>query len=346
MHQSPYCYAGNSPVTLTDVDGLAPGGPGGWKDGKGSNGGKVKDEYGTVGPTLDVGTPLTDWACTAACPCNVEITENSTSATMYGFRHTIKKEFDFFGIPIVSWHREYLGDNLLVDIDTKFQNFDYHLRNTGPQLFFAKTIHYLITTPIDRFNGFTTDPHAQAMKEGQSYLNLLMTLGALSGSTDQLSTAKRDELLARALEMNESEWGMFIGEHGTGLLVGYAMPMAAKFVSTQTARILKIAKVRLNLKVVLPRTERLAMFKKNLSKAANPTNPKEAIDLINKTMDEIELKHAGANDRMYGILDDKYVTYHSDGSVTAKTKGHQIEIQQNGMFSIYSRKSGELFFKK
>ncbi|WP_437920410.1 hypothetical protein [Sphingobacterium sp. LRF_L2] len=88
------------------------------------------------------------------------------------------------------------------------------------------------------------------------------------------------------------------------------------------------------------------MFKNNLSKATNPSNPKDALSLINKTLDDIELRHAGGNDRMFGILDDKYVTYHSNGSATALTKRYRIEIQSNGMFSIFERKTGNLFFSK
>lgn len=88
------------------------------------------------------------------------------------------------------------------------------------------------------------------------------------------------------------------------------------------------------------------MVENNLSKAANPSNPKEALSLINNTLDDIELRHASTSDRMFGILDNKYVTYHSNGSVTALTKGHRIEIQSNGMFSIFERKTGNLFFSK
>jgi hypothetical protein len=99
-------------------------------------------------------------------------------------------------------------------------------------------------------------------------------------------------------------------------------------------------------KVVLSRSERLSMLKKSLSDASNPKNPKEALNLINRSLDDIESIHAGASDRMFGILDNKYVTYHADGSVTALTKGHRIEIQSNGMFRIFDRKTGDLFFSK
>lgn len=100
------------------------------------------------------------------------------------------------------------------------------------------------------------------------------------------------------------------------------------------------------IKTVLPRSQRLSMFQSRLSRAPNPTNPQGALKLINRTLDGVELNHAGANDRMFGILDNKYVTYHNNGSVTALTKGHRIEIKANGMFKIFDRKTGNLFFKK
>jgi flagellar hook protein FlgE len=50
--------------------------------------------------------------------------------------------------------------------------------------------------------------------------------------------------------------------------------------------------------------------------------------------------------RMYGILDDKYVTKNKDGTVLAKTKGHDILIQQDGGFQISDRKTGEVLVTK
>jgi len=96
----------------------------------------------------------------------------------------------------------------------------------------------------------------------------------------------------------------------------------------------------------LTRGERLSMFKNEILEAPAASNPKEALNLINSTLDNIESKYSGSNDRMYGILDDKYVTYHDDGSVTALTKGQRIEIQSSGDFSIINRKDGKTFLNK
>ncbi len=94
------------------------------------------------------------------------------------------------------------------------------------------------------------------------------------------------------------------------------------------------------------RSERLSMFKRDLLRAPASQNPDDAIKAVNKALDNIENVHAGPKDRMFGILDDKFVTRHGDGSVTALTKGHRIEIQPNGGFSIFERTSGKLFLTK
>ena len=62
-------------------------------------------------------------------------------------------------------------------------------------------------------------------------------------------------------------------------------------------------------------------------------------------MDNIENAHSAVKDRMFGILDSKYVTYHSNGSASALSKGHRIEIQANVNSSIFERKAGDLFIK-
>lgn len=51
----------------------------------------------------------------------------------------------------------------------------------------------------------------------------------------------------------------------------------------------------------------------------------------------VEAAMKGKSDgRMYSILDDKFVTRHADGRVTALTRGHRIEIEASGNFSIFN----------
>jgi hypothetical protein len=106
------------------------------------------------------------------------------------------------------------------------------------------------------------------------------------------------------------------------------------------------------------RVERLSKFRKGVLEAPMPNNPDEAILMINKELDAVEDAWSGIpkdvnaasmpnrNDgRMYGILDEKFVTRHSDGRVTAYTKGHRIEIQLNGRLDFYG-KDGKVFLSK
>ena len=96
----------------------------------------------------------------------------------------------------------------------------------------------------------------------------------------------------------------------------------------------------------LSRTERLAKFKTGLLDAPEVSSPQAVLKLINKTLNKIEDAHAGPKDRMYGVLDDKYVKYHENGNVTARTKGHQINIESDGGFTITNRKDGSIFVDK
>ncbi len=71
------------------------------------------------------------------------------------------------------------------------------------------------------------------------------------------------------------------------------------------------------------------------------------MSLINKTLDRVEDSYSGVkknlnaasmpdrdDGRMYGILDNKYITRNDDGSVIAKTKGNNIIIQPDGSFQV------------
>jgi len=90
--------------------------------------------------------------------------------------------------------------------------------------------------------------------------------------------------------------------------------------------------------------------------APSAANPQEAIALINRTLDGVEDAFSGVkkypgiptrdDGRMYGILDDTYVTTHTDGSLTAMTKGNKIELGNNGSITIFSRKTNEIQLEK
>ncbi|MFT3677215.1 MAG: RHS repeat-associated core domain-containing protein [Chitinophagaceae bacterium] len=134
------------------------------------------------------------------------------------------------------------------------------------------------------------------------------------------------------------------GKAALSLGVGVVLPNPVLKTGTNAANATQV--VANGTTKVLSRAERLQLFKESILNAPMPKNPKEALKLINKILDKIEDAHAGANDRMYGILDKKYVTTRSDGGLTALTKGHRIEISTNGSFSIYERATGNLFLTK
>ncbi len=96
----------------------------------------------------------------------------------------------------------------------------------------------------------------------------------------------------------------------------------------------------------LPRRQRLKLFKEGIANAPTPKNPNHAIKIINRVLNRVEKIHSTPGNRMYGILDEKYVARLSNGNVTAFTKGHRIEILKNGSFSIFEKKSGKLFLTK
>ena len=66
----------------------------------------------------------------------------------------------------------------------------------------------------------------------------------------------------------------------------------------------------------------------------------EAISLINNTMDAVEDAYSGVkkaqgipnrgDGRMYGILDDKFVTILEDGTKIANTKGNRVVLEKDG----------------
>lgn len=107
---------------------------------------------------------------------------------------------------------------------------------------------------------------------------------------------------------------------------------------------------------ILTRQERLQLFYQKLTESKAASNVDEAVKLINNTLDGVEDAFSGAkkqsgiptyNDgRMYGILDDKFLTRNKDGSVTALTRGNRIEISKDGGFKVFDRKNGNLIFEK
>ncbi len=197
---------------------------------------------------------------------------------------------------------------------------------------FTKDINKVIDDPIGAINDFA--------KGTVQFLSDITYISNLTGNENQITKAG-NEIASKVQSLPEQSRAEQI-KFGLDAAKIIGTAIVAKKIAGSMGK----PSVSVATKGVLSRTERLSMFKNGLSNAANPKNPNEALSLINKTLDGIELKHAGVNDRMFGILDNKYVTLNSNGSMTALTTGHRIEIQSNGMFSIFERKTGNLFFSK
>lgn len=103
--------------------------------------------------------------------------------------------------------------------------------------------------------------------------------------------------------------------------------------------------------------ERLTKFYERLSSKPPATNAHDAMRQLSDTLDETEDQFSGIpkknpppppnqNDgRMYPPLDD-FTTKHPDGSLSARTRAHRIEITADGKITITSVRTGQIEFSK
>lgn len=96
--------------------------------------------------------------------------------------------------------------------------------------------------------------------------------------------------------------------------------------------------------------ERLDVYYQRLKSAPKAKNSEEALKQVRDTLDQVEDQFSGvvkkgpppspgqSDGRMYPPLDD-FVTRHPDGRITAKTRGHNIEIGADGSITITNRKT-------
>ncbi len=100
----------------------------------------------------------------------------------------------------------------------------------------------------------------------------------------------------------------------------------------------------------------MKVFTNRLATAEAAANQKEAVSLINKTLDAVEDEFSGVakangipnrdDGRMYGILDDKYVKTMADGTKIATTKGNRIVLNTDGGFQIQTKDGSKTLFTK
>jgi RHS repeat-associated protein len=110
------------------------------------------------------------------------------------------------------------------------------------------------------------------------------------------------------------------------------------------------------LKTITEKSARLKIFMARLSKAPSVSNPDDAIKLINNTLDGVEDDFSGIpkaageptrdDGRMYGVLDDQFVTTMEDGSKVARTRGNRIVLDKDGGFQIKTKDGSKTLFTK
>ena len=103
--------------------------------------------------------------------------------------------------------------------------------------------------------------------------------------------------------------------------------------------------------------DRLTKFYERLAGKPPATNAKDAMRQLSDTLDEVEDLFSGVpkknpppppsqNDgRMYPPLED-FTTLHPDGSLSARTRAHRIEITADGKITITSVRTGQVEFTK
>jgi len=105
----------------------------------------------------------------------------------------------------------------------------------------------------------------------------------------------------------------------------------------------------------LSREERLREYFHRLGGQPASQTAEEALTRIVRTLEEVEDAHSGIpkseppppmnlpDGRMYPPQADRIVR-HRDGSITARTRGHDISIGSQGSITIRSRQTGEIEF--
>ncbi len=103
--------------------------------------------------------------------------------------------------------------------------------------------------------------------------------------------------------------------------------------------------------------ERLKEFYRRLNQASPAKSADEALKLVCDTLNQVEDELSGISrqnpppspnkpdGRMYLPLED-YTKRNSDGSITAKSKAHTINIGSNGSITIINRRTKKIEFQK
>jgi RHS repeat-associated protein len=136
------------------------------------------------------------------------------------------------------------------------------------------------------------------------------------------------------------------------------IPFVKKFLkkaAEQFDDILRKFKIRLP-RAPLPIKDRLQKFYDRLGSRQKGKTAEESLEQLRKTLDDVEDDFSGVpksdpppppampDGRMYPPLDD-FTTRHADGSITARTRGHNIHIDPNGRITITNRRTDSIEYQ-
>ncbi len=107
----------------------------------------------------------------------------------------------------------------------------------------------------------------------------------------------------------------------------------------------------------LSREERLREYFRRLGGQPASQTAEEALNRIVRTLDEVEDAHSGipkseppppmnmSDGRMYPPQADRIIR-NRDGTITTRTRGHDIFIGSNGSITIRNRQTGQIEFQQ
>ncbi|MGV3598689.1 MAG: RHS repeat-associated core domain-containing protein [Bacteroidota bacterium] len=359
---TPYQYAGNKPINSIDIDGLEATGNTGQENNANSS---------------PITVPTFQQALDAEYNNSPRIAYSVDGTRAYNYAPDGHKNWDY-----ADWtYNEELGDyaweyKKLPEPSVASNNIATCLFD-GNTIIDKSTQDVVNTVAVARGEELYVRQRALELYDGDNFDKSVAGLSPDATWGDMIGVAKSEYWTQQIAENNKSGSsaidftpGIFgVPRQPTGNAIqpvyieGDVISLGA---SVLTKKVLTLGALGLtslfskkSIPIVLSKAERLKIFASKVTSAPKVNSPDEVILMINKNLDEVEDMYSGVvknidlakmpnrgDGRMYGILDDTYVTRHANGDVTAFTKGHKIEIKSNGSFSIYSRINGELFISK
>ena len=212
----------------------------------------------------------------------------------------------------------------------------YETKVNARQVF---VLHYEEEGTVEKFDKVQFVTY-DATKSYQSYSDMAQDKNGSSGYERSKFYLAKGAQNAREENSANGGAGMYVNLYSRGRGVLEAEPMGAEMSASP----------------ILSKGERLKLFTERLASAQSATNQNEAINLINKTLDGVEDQFSGIpkaqgipnrdDGRMYGILDDKFVTTLEDGTKIANTRGNRIVLEKDGGIKLQSKDGKTTYLTK